>query len=64
MTHPHKHPPSHHLMFFLQVALLSLMTLLDYIIDNTNKYAEKIASMRHTKHAPYRNWQPVMKEDI
>ena len=39
--------------------------LLDYMIDNTNKYAEKkIASMRPTKCGLYRNWRPVMKEEM
>ena len=40
-------------------------TQYDYIIDNTNKYAEKkIASMRPTRCGLYRNWQPVMKEEM
>ena len=39
--------------------------LLDYIVDNTNKYVEKkIASMRQTKHGFYRNWRPVTREEM
>lgn len=38
--------------------------LLDYIVDNTNRYAQKISSMRLTKYALYRNWKPVTREEI
>lgn len=39
--------------------------LLDYLVDNTNKYAEKkIASMRSTRRGLYNNWRPVMREEM
>ena len=39
--------------------------LLDYMVNNTNKYAEKkIASMRQTKRGLYRNWWPVTREEM
>ena len=46
-------------------ALIFDDALLDYIVDNTNKYAEKKkASMRQTKYGLYRNWRPVTREEM
>ena len=39
--------------------------LLDYIVNGTNKYAEKkMASMPRTTRGLYRNWRPVTSEEM
>ena len=40
-------------------------SLLDYIVDCTNEYAQKkIAAKELTDHALYRNWRPVTREEM
>ena len=38
--------------------------LLDFIVENTNKYAQKMSSMQLTTFCLYRNWRPVTRAEM